>query len=241
MNRRVLVTGASRGVGRAIAYRLAADGFAVSVHCRTGRSEAEAIAASIAAQGGSARVLQFDVRDRAACREVLEADVSAHGPYYGVVCSAGVARDAAFPALTDEDWDVVIETGLDAFYNVIHPLTMPMVRARQGGRVVTIASVSGVIGNRGQVNYSAAKAGLIGATKALAVELASRNITVNCVAPGLIETGMLDDVPLEEALKTVPMKRVGQPAEVASVVSFLMSDAASYVTRQVIGVNGGMI
>jgi 3-oxoacyl-[acyl-carrier protein] reductase len=240
-SRRVLVTGASRGLGRAIAIRLAADGFDVSVHCRTGRSEAEAITADIAAQGGSARVMQFDVRDRAACREVLEADVSAHGAYYGVVCNAGVTRDAAFPALTSEDWDVVIETGLDAFYNVIHPLTMPMVRAKQGGRVVTIASVSGVIGNRGQVNYSAAKAGLIGATKALAVELASRNITVNCVAPGLIETGMLDDVPLEEALKTVPMKRVGQPAEVASVVSFLMSDAASYVTRQVIGVNGGMI
>jgi 3-oxoacyl-[acyl-carrier protein] reductase len=157
------------------------------------------------------------------------------------VCSAGVTRDAAFPALTGEDWDVVIETGLDAFYNVIHPLTMPMVRAKQGGRIVTIASVSGVIGNRGQVNYSAAKAGLIGATKALAVELASRRVTVNCVAPGLIETGMLDDVPVEQVLKTVPMNRVGQPGEVAAVVGFLMSDAASYVTRQVIGVNGGMI
>jgi 3-oxoacyl-[acyl-carrier protein] reductase len=241
MSRRVLVTGASRGIGRAIAYQLAADGFIVSVHCRTGRSEAQAITAGIAAQGGTARVLQFDVRDRATCREVLEADVAAHGPYYGIVCSAGVTRDAAFPALTEEDWDVVIETGLDSFYNVVHPLTMPMVRARKGGRIVTIASVSGVMGNRGQVNYSAAKAGLIGATKALAVELATRNITVNCVAPGLIETGMLDEVPLDHALKTVPMNRVGQPVEVASVVSFLMSAAASYVTRQVIGVNGGMV
>ena len=241
MSRRVLVTGASRGIGRAIAYQLASDGFAVTVHCRTGRAEADAVVAGIVAQGGSARVVQFDVRDRAECRRVLEADIAAHGAYYGAVCSAGVTRDAAFPALTDEDWDVVIETGLDAFYNVIHPLTMPMVRAKKGGRIVTIASVSGVIGNRGQVNYSAAKAGLIGATKALAVELASRSITVNCVAPGLIETGMLDDVPLEQALKTVPMNRVGQPAEVAAVVSFLMSDAASYVTRQVIGVNGGMI
>jgi 3-oxoacyl-[acyl-carrier protein] reductase len=186
-------------------------------------------------------VLQFDVRDRAACRTALEADVDAHGAYYGIVCCAGVTRDAAFPALTDEDWDIVIETGLDAFYNVVHPLTMPMVRARQGGRIVTVSSVSGVIGNRGQVNYSAAKAGLIGATKALAVELATRNITVNSVAPGLIDTGMLDELPLEHALKAVPMNRVGQPVEVASVVGFLMSDAASYITRQVIGVNGGMV
>ncbi|NLP65206.1 3-ketoacyl-ACP reductase FabG2 [Paraburkholderia sacchari] len=241
MSRRVLVTGASRGIGRAIAQQLAADGFAVSVHCRTGLNEAQAVLADIVAQGGTASVLQFDVRDRAACRAILEADVAAHGPYYGIVCCAGVTRDAAFPALTDEDWDIVLETGLDAFYNVVHPLIMPMVRARKGGRIVTVSSVSGVTGNRGQVNYSAAKAGLIGATKALAVELATRNITVNSVAPGLVDTGMLDNVPLEHALKAVPMNRVGQPAEVAAVVGFLMSDAASYVTRQVIGVNGGMV
>jgi 3-oxoacyl-[acyl-carrier protein] reductase len=241
MSRRVLITGASRGIGRAIAFQLARDGFAVSVHCRSGLNEAQAVAGDIVAQGGTATVLQFDVRDRAACREVLEADVAAHGAYYGIVCCAGVTRDGAFPALTEEDWDLVIETGLDAFYNVVHPLTMPMVRARQGGRIVTVASVSGVTGNRGQVNYSAAKAGLIGATKALAVELATRRITVNSVAPGLIDTGMLDDLPLEQALQAVPMNRVGQPAEVAAVVGFLMSDAASYVTRQVIGVNGGMV
>ncbi|RQQ05279.1 3-oxoacyl-ACP reductase FabG [Burkholderia stagnalis] len=241
MTRRVLVTGASRGIGRAVALRLAADGFAVTVHCRSGRVEAQAAADAIAQQGGTASVLQFDVRDRAACRQLLEADVEAHGAYYGIVCSAGVTRDGAFPALSDEDWDIVIETGLDGFYNVVHPLTMPMVRLRNGGRIVTIASVSGVMGNRGQVNYSAAKAGLIGATKALAVELASRRITVNCVAPGLVDTGMLDDVPLDHALKTVPMGRVGRPEEIASVVGFLMSDAASYVTRQVIGVNGGMV
>ncbi|MBN3819659.1 3-oxoacyl-ACP reductase FabG, partial [Paraburkholderia sp. Se-20369] len=213
----------------------------VTVHCRSGRAEAQAVADAIAQQGGTASVLQFDVRERAACRQLLEADVDAHGAYYGIVCSAGVTRDGAFPALSDEDWDVVIETGLDGFYNVVHPLTMPMVRLRNGGRIVTIASVSGVMGNRGQVNYSAAKAGLIGATKALAVELASRGITVNCVAPGLVDTGMLDDVPLEQALKTVPMGRVGRPEEIASVVGFLMSDAASYITRQVVGVNGGMV
>ena len=241
MIRRVLVTGASRGIGRAVAKRLASDGFAVTVHCRSGREQAEAVAAEIREQGGTANVLQFDVRDRAACRQQLEADVEANGAYYGIVCSAGVTRDGAFPALSDEDWYVVIETGLDSFYNVVQPLTMPMVRLRKGGRIVTIASVSGVMGNRGQVNYSAAKAGLIGATKALAVELASRGITANCVAPGLIDTGMLDDVPLEHALKTVPMGRVGRPEEVASVVGFLMSDAATYVTRQVIGVNGGMV
>jgi 3-oxoacyl-[acyl-carrier protein] reductase len=241
MTRRVLVTGASRGIGRAVALRVASDGFAVTVHCRTGRADAEAVAAEIRAQGGTAGVLQFDVRDRAACRHELEADVEANGAYYGIVCNAGVTRDGAFPALSEEDWDIVIETGLDGFYNIVHPLTMPMVRLRSGGRIVTIASVSGVMGNRGQVNYSAAKAGLIGATKALAVELASRKITVNCVAPGLVDTGMLDDMPLEHALKTVPMGRVGQPDEVAAVVGFLMSDAATYVTRQVIGVNGGMV
>jgi 3-oxoacyl-[acyl-carrier protein] reductase len=241
-SRRVLVTGASRGIGRAIAIRLAADGFAVTVHCRTRLTEAQTVAAAIAAQGGRADVLQFDVRQRDACRAQLEADVARDGAYYGIVLCAGITRDAAFPALTDDDWDAVIETGLDGFYNVVHPLTMPMVRAKQGGRIVTIASVSGVVGNRGQVNYSAAKAGLIGATKALAVELATRRITVNCVAPGLIETEMLAELPhLEHALQTVPMGRVGQPDEVAAAVSFLMSDAASYITRQVIGVNGGMI
>ncbi|RKP50704.1 3-ketoacyl-ACP reductase FabG2 [Trinickia fusca] len=242
MSRRVLVTGASRGIGRTIAYRLAADGFAVSVHCRSGRAEAEAVAADIVAQGGTAGVLQFDVRERGACRAQLEADVERNGAYYGIVLCAGVTRDGAFPALTEEDWDTVVETGLDGFYNVVHPLTMPMVRAKQGGRIVTIASVSGVMGNRGQVNYSAAKAGLIGATKALAVELATRRITVNCVAPGLIETEMLSEMQhLDHALQTVPMGRVGRPEEVSATVSFLMSDAASYITRQVIGVNGGMI
>jgi 3-oxoacyl-[acyl-carrier protein] reductase len=236
--RRVLVTGSSRGIGRAIAQRLARDGFALTVHCRSGRAEADSLAAEL---GEDTRVLQFDVSDRSAARAALESEVAAHGAYYGIVCNAGVSRDNAFPALSDEDWDSVLDTSLDGFFNVVHPLCMPMVRAKKGGRIVTMASVSGVMGNRGQVNYSAAKAGLIGATKALAVELASRKITVNCVAPGLIETDMTSDVPMDEALKIVPMNRIGTAAEVAAVVSFLMSDDASYVTRQVIGVSGGII
>lgn len=238
--RRVLVSGSSRGIGRAIALRLARDGFAVTVHCRSSRAEGEAVVAEIAAAGGEADLLQFDVRDRAAAGALLDEVMTARGAYYGVVCNAGITRDGAFPALSGEDWDDVLDTSLDGFFNVVQPLIMPMVRAKQGGRIVTLASVSGVMGNRGQVNYSAAKAGLIGATKALAVELGSRRITVNCVAPGLIETEMTGELPLDEALKVVPMNRVGQPEEVAAAVAFLMSDAASYITRQVLGVNGGM-
>ena len=180
---RVLVTGSSCGIGSAIATRLARDGYAVTVHCRDRRADAEHVAREIAAAGQAASVLQFDVTDRAACRAVLAADLEQHGAYYGVVCNAGITRDQTFAALSDDDWDAVVATSLDGFFNVVQPLVMPMVRARQGGRILTLASVSGVTGNRGQVNYSAAKAGLIGATKALAVELASRNITVNCVAP----------------------------------------------------------
>ena len=239
--RRVLVTGSSRGVGRAIALRLARDGFAVTVHCRQGRSEAEQVAGEIEAAGGVADLLQFDVSDREAARQALEAVVKAKGAYYGIVCNAGITRDNAFPALTGEDWDSVIDTSLGGFFNVVHPLVMPLVRMKKGGRIVTLASVSGVTGNRGQVNYSAAKAGVIGATKALAVELASRRITVNCVAPGLIETDMTSELPLAEALKIVPMNRLGHVDEVAAAVAFLMSDEASYITRQVLGVNGGVV
>jgi 3-oxoacyl-[acyl-carrier protein] reductase len=233
--RRVLVTGSSRGIGRAIAERLARSGFAVTVHCRTQRAEADALAAQL-----GARVLQFDVTDRNAVRRALELDLEAHGAYYGVVCNAGITRDNTFVALSDAEWDEVLATSLDGFYNVVQPLIMPMVRAKQGGRVVAIASVSGIMGNRGQVNYSAAKAGLIGAAKALAVELASRGITVNCVAPGLIESDMTADVPVEQALKMVPMNRIGKASEVAAAADFLMSDDASYITRQVLSVNGGL-
>ena len=234
--RRVLVTGSSRGIGRAIAERLAQCGFSVTVHCRSSRAQADELAAKIGAV-----VLQFDVANRAEARRALELDLEARGAYYGVVCNAGVTRDNTFAALSDADWDEVLDTSLDGFYNVVQPLVMPMVRAKQGGRIVTIASVSGLMGNRGQVNYSAAKAGLIGATKALAVELASRGITVNCVAPGLIESEMTAALPLEEALRMVPMNRIGKPAEVAAAVAFIMSDEASYITRHVLSVNGGRV
>jgi len=237
----VLVTGASRGIGRAIAWRLAEAGFDLVLHCRSGIALAQSLADEIRALGREARVLAFDVADRKAAAETLLADVAAHGAYYGVVCNAGIARDNAFPAMSGEDWDAVIHTNLDAFYNVLNPLVMPMVKRRAPGRIVTLASVSGLIGNRGQANYSAAKAGIIGASKALAIELAKRDITVNCVAPGLIDTEMVTPEVREEALKGIPMRRLGTPAEVAGLVAFLMSAEAAYITRQVISVNGGLI
>lgn len=240
MNKSVLVTGSSRGIGKAVALRLARDGYDIAVHCRSKRDEADAVAQAIIALGRTARVLQFDIGDREATAAALEADITEHGCYYGVVCNAGIARDNAFPAMSGEDWDIVLKTNLDGFYNVLNPLIMPLVRRRKPGRIVTMASVSGLIGNRGQVNYSAAKAGIIGATKALAVELASREITVNCVAPGLIDTDMINEAPMEEALKMIPARRVGKPEEVAATVSFLMAEDAAYITRQVISVNGGL-
>lgn len=239
--RTILVTGASKGIGQAIARRLSRDGFHVVVHYGSDRSGAETTRAEIVAGGGSGRVLAFDIADRAACAATIRGDIEANGPYYGVVLNAGIARDNAFPAMPGEDWDAVLRTNLDGFYNVLQPSIMPMVSARRGGRIVTLSSLSGVAGNRGQTNYSAAKAGIIGATKALAIELAKRNITVNCVAPGLIQTAMIADLPMDEVVKAIPMRRIGRPEEVASAVSFLCADDASYITRQVISVNGGML
>ncbi len=241
MTRSVLVTGSSRGIGKAIALELARDGFDVAVHCRGSRSEAETVATDIETLGRRAWVLQFDVADRAAARSALEAHVQAEGAFYGVVCNAGITRDNAFPAMSEDDWDSVIHTNLDGFYNILQPLVMPMVQRRQGGRIVTLSSVAGLAGNRGQVNYSATKAGLMGATKSLALELGKRKITVNCVAPGIIETDMIDEVFADEAKKMIPLRRFGQPEEVASLVGYLMSDRAAYITRQVISVNGGML
>ncbi len=241
MNKTVLVTGASRGIGRAIALRLARDGYDVAIHYRTRTEYAEAVANEVRIMGCNARLLQFDIADRNATRAALEADIGEHGAPYGVVCNAGITADNAFPALTEAEWDGVLHTNLDGFYNVLHPLVMPMIQTRKPGRIVTLSSVSGIAGNRGQVNYSAAKAGIIGATKALAIELAKREITVNCIAPGLIDTEMVEPHVLEEALKVIPAKRMGKPEEVAATVSFLMSKDAAYITRQVISVNGGML
>ncbi|MGD8107242.1 3-ketoacyl-ACP reductase FabG2 [Pantoea sp. FN0302] len=243
MNRSVLVTGASKGIGRATACQLAADGFIIGVHYHRDEAGARETLQAIERAGGQGRLLCFDVGNRQQCRDILEQEIATHGAWYGVVNNAGIARDGAFPALSENDWDDVIHTNLDSFYNVIHPCIMPMISARRGGRIITLSSVSGVMGNRGQVNYSAAKAGIIGATKALAIELAKRKITVNCIAPGLIDTGMIEmeEAALKEAMALIPMKRMGQAEEVAGLARYLMSDVAGYITRQVISVNGGML
>jgi 3-oxoacyl-[acyl-carrier protein] reductase len=236
----VLVTGASRGIGKAIALKLADDGFDIVVHFGRNNAAAAEVVAEIESKGRAARSLGFDIADRDAARTALEADLAAHNAYYGVVCNAGITRDAAFPMMSGDDWDAVLRTNLDGFYNVIHPLIMPMIRRKQPGRIVAITSVSGVVGNRGQANYSASKAGIIGAAKALSLELAKRKITVNCVAPGFIETDMTDHLPREEIVRMIPMQRAGLPEEVAATVAFLCSEAAGYITRQVITVDGGM-
>ena len=240
LHKSILVTGSSRGIGKAIALYLAEQGFDLVIHCRSQRAQAEQVAAEIEQLGRAARILQFDITDRAQCAEQINRDIETHSAYYGVVCNAGINADNAFPALTGDEWDRVVHTNLDGFYNVLQPVVMPMIRRREPGRIVTLSSVSGLMGNRGQVNYSAAKAGIIGATKALALELAKRNITVNCVAPGLIDTEMVTELPLDEIKKVIPARRVGTTREVAAAVAFLMSEDAAYITRQVLSVNGGL-
>ena len=242
LNKTVLITGASKGIGKAIAFKLAAEGYDLALHCRSSIGELKSLADSLQKEfNTNSYLLQFDISDRVASKDALEDYLAKVGAPYGVVCNAGITADNAFPAMLGEEWDSVIDTNLGSFYNVLHPLVMPMVSARKPGRIITMSSVSGVMGNRGQVNYSASKAGIIGATKALALELAKRSITVNCVAPGLIETDMVSQEIAEAALKGVPAQRMGKPEEIAATVSFLMSEGAAYITRQVISVNGGMI
>ncbi|MCL1075766.1 3-ketoacyl-ACP reductase FabG2 [Shewanella dokdonensis] len=241
MSKRILVTGASRGIGKAIALRLAQSGYDIALHFHRNQQAANATVQALAEFGVQVSQLQFDVADRATCRSAIAADIAAHGAYYGAVLNAGIARDTAFPAMTDAEWDGVIHTNLDGFYNVLQPLLMPMIQARHGGRIITLSSVSGLAGNRGQVNYSASKAGIIGATKALALEVAKRKITVNCIAPGIIDTEMVDNFSEELVQQLVPLRRMGKPQEIAGLANFLMSDEAAYITRQVISVNGGML
>jgi 3-oxoacyl-[acyl-carrier protein] reductase len=242
MAERVLVTGSGKGIGRAIALQLAKDGFDLAIHCRSDKASAEQVVDEVKALGQQASLLVFDVSDREAARQAIEQDIADKGAYYGAVCNAGITRDGAFPSLTEDDWDSVLQTNLGGFYNVLHPLIMPMIQQRRGGRVVTIASVSGIAGNRGQVNYSASKGGVIAATKALSLELAKRKITVNCVAPGLIETDMTGELEHEkEILSMIPMRRAGKPEEVAGLVGYLFQPSAAYITRQVFSVNGGLV
>jgi len=236
----ILVTGASSGIGRAIALRLAQDGFEVVIHYSSNRQGAELTLQQVSEFSTTSRLISFDVTDAVATKSAIESDIESYGAYYGVVCNAGVTRDGVFPMLSTEDWSQVIDVNLNGHYNVLHPIVLPMIKRRKPGRIITISSVSGLVGNQGQVNYSASKAGIIGASKALALDLAKKKITVNCVAPGLIESEMTEALPLDKIVGSIPAGRIGKPEEVASLVAFLCSPEAAYITRQVITIDGGM-
>lgn len=240
MNKRVLITGSSRGIGREIAILLAKENYDVVIHCSKNVESLKETQKIISECGKTSDTLQFDISNREQCREVLEKYIEQNGSFYGVILNAGIAKDNVFPAMEDDEWDTVINTNLNGFYNVLKPIVMPMIQGRIKGRIIAMTSVSGITGNRGQTNYSASKAGIIGASKSLALELAKRGITVNCIAPGVIETDMIKDLPKEEVLKLIPMKRFGKPQEVAGLASYLLSENASYITGQVISVNGGL-
>lgn len=240
MSKNVLITGSSRGIGREIALYLAKNGYNITLHCNNNIKKAEEVKKEIEDIGQNAKILKFNLTDRTECNDVLSKDIEQNGIYYGVVLNAGISKDNVFPAMTDDEWDDVIDTNLGGFYNVLKPIVMPMISARIRGRIITLSSISGLAGNRGQVNYSASKAGIIGATKALSLELAKRGITVNCIAPGVIDTDMTKDLPVDELKKIIPMKRVGTAKEVASLANYLISEDASYITGQVISVNGGL-
>ncbi|CAO4835984.1 MAG: 3-oxoacyl-[acyl-carrier-protein] reductase FabG [Holosporales bacterium] len=240
MKKSVLVTGASKGIGKAIAIAASKEGYDVVVHYGKDQKGALETIKEIEDQGGSARFISFDISNRQECASVIAQDIEKFGAYYGVVLNAGVTRDNAFPALEDDDWDIVLRTNLDGFYNVLKPIIMPMVRSKKTGRIITISSISGIEGNRGQTNYSASKGGIIAASKALAIELGKRQITVNSVAPGLIDTQMIEHLPLDDIKKMIPLQRVGLVSEVAATVVFLLSDGAGYITRQIIQVDGGL-
>lgn len=240
MGKQILITGSSRGIGKETAIYLAKNGFDIVLHCNKNIQKAEEVLNEVKSFGVEGRILQFDTTNREQCCEVITRDIEQNGVYYGVVLNAGITRDAVFPAMQDEDWDSVLNTNLGGFYNVLKPIVMPMITNKIKGRIVAMSSVSGLRGNYGQVNYSASKAGIIGASKALALELAKRKITVNCVAPGAIESDMTQDLPVDEIKKHIPMKRFGTAKEVASLVNYLMSEDAGYITGQVISVNGGL-
>lgn len=240
MEKQVLITGSSRGIGRETALYLAKNGYDIVLHCNSNKQKAEEVLNEVKEFGVKCRILQFNIKNREESKRVLEKDIEENGIYYGVILNAGIARDNVFPILEEDEWDDVIDTNLGGFYNVLKPIVMPMIEKRIKGRIVAMSSISGLCGNRGQVNYSASKAGIIGASKALSQELAKRGITVNVIAPGIIETDMIKDLPADEVKKTVPMKRFGKPKEVASLVNYLMCEDAAYITGQVISVNGGL-